>query len=244
MTSKFFHIWLGWLPQGWQKHSNLKNGTIPPSLTGSSVFLPHLIEVRQLFFVLCYEREDDVHWSGFAVDLVEAGTVLQIVCDWRIWQVATESGVLNFLVSMVHHLASKMLDSQLWLLTSCLTWLSGALDLDYSLQHLAAQLISVLKPYAGKLNQFLTGRNLIILQCLWKCQGVSNDAEAIHHYWSSLNRFCLCVTWSSACGSPSFCNIEISATFINLKLVHIKASNLWFLKEFTNTRRKKIQILK
>lgn len=101
--------------------------------------------------ILHYLNESWINDLIFPVDQAEVDLLLQIVCDWRIWQVVTESGALNFLVSAVHHSALKLLDSQLWLLGDSLTWLSTVLDVDCSLPHLAVQLVSVLKPYAGNI---------------------------------------------------------------------------------------------
>ena len=68
--------------------------------------------------------------------------------DWKAWRLVRSAGSVatQLWFAAVRRASTSYLDSQLWILKHNLTWIGQA---DVGIQHLAAQLVAALKPFAG-----------------------------------------------------------------------------------------------
>lgn len=80
---------------------------------------------------------------------MERDLLLQVVFDWRVWSVMVRAECFAFLAAFIHQAARKVLDSRICLVQNSLKWLTVAMEINSDVEHLAAQLVSALKPFAG-----------------------------------------------------------------------------------------------
>ena len=80
---------------------------------------------------------------------VDLQTVWTIVFDWNIWKMLAQAGTFTFVQTIIRRAAVSFIDSQVWIMERALDSIQRSMAHLCNPQHLAAQLVAHLKPFAG-----------------------------------------------------------------------------------------------